>query len=407
MWAAEPAYRSQMTHIDGNIYALWDISVCHHCMYQSKFWINTEWLKNVGHDVPSTTEEFYEVLKTFKEQDANGNGDPNDEIPFSGAITGWNNSVDTFLMNAFIYNDRGSGYLNVVNDAVVPAFTQPEWRDGLTFFHRLYREGLLDHESFIQNVDQLAQLARAGDYNRLGVFPAGTPLMVVSGSGERKREFAALPPLTGPKGNNTAAFYPPGVAFGRGARYVISAESRMPQIAYRLGDFLLSEEAYYVTFFGEEGVNWRRANPGEVGVDGNPAIFKEINTPRNEPQQNQVLNHMVPVYVTQEQFLGRVTDISDPYYVEYWLERETTEHYDGHEPDQVLLPLKILIEDLAEYSELQVTVNAYRAESFARFVTGDWDLEGDWDAYLRELDQIGLDRYLQLTQEAWDRDYAD
>ena len=30
-------------------------------------------------------DEWYEVLKAFKEQDANGNGDPNDEIPLTGS----------------------------------------------------------------------------------------------------------------------------------------------------------------------------------------------------------------------------------------------------------------------------------------------------------------------------------
>ena len=35
--------------------------------------------------MPTTTEELREVLRAFKEQDANGNGDPNDEIPLSGS----------------------------------------------------------------------------------------------------------------------------------------------------------------------------------------------------------------------------------------------------------------------------------------------------------------------------------
>ena len=43
-----------------------------------------EWMKNVGVDkVPETTDELYDMLVAFKEQDANGNGDPSDEIPFT------------------------------------------------------------------------------------------------------------------------------------------------------------------------------------------------------------------------------------------------------------------------------------------------------------------------------------
>ena len=37
-------------------------------------WVNSEWLKKVGMDVPKTTDEFKEMLKRFKETDLNGNG---------------------------------------------------------------------------------------------------------------------------------------------------------------------------------------------------------------------------------------------------------------------------------------------------------------------------------------------
>lgn len=43
--------------------------------------INVQWLENLGLEKPETFDELYEVLLAFKENDANGNGDPNDEIP--------------------------------------------------------------------------------------------------------------------------------------------------------------------------------------------------------------------------------------------------------------------------------------------------------------------------------------
>ncbi|MFQ9799203.1 MAG: hypothetical protein ACLR23_10055 [Clostridia bacterium] len=51
--------------------------------------INTEWLANVGMDVPETVDELYDVLVAFKEQDANGNGDASDEIPFGSTNGYW------------------------------------------------------------------------------------------------------------------------------------------------------------------------------------------------------------------------------------------------------------------------------------------------------------------------------
>ena len=45
---------------------------------------------------PTTIDEYYEVLKAFKEQDANGNGDPDDEIPLITAANGWHVQLDGF-----------------------------------------------------------------------------------------------------------------------------------------------------------------------------------------------------------------------------------------------------------------------------------------------------------------------
>ena len=54
--------------------------------------------------MPQTTEELYQVLTAFKTQDPNGNGKA-DEVPFTGATTGWNTTLDGYLMNPFEFND--------------------------------------------------------------------------------------------------------------------------------------------------------------------------------------------------------------------------------------------------------------------------------------------------------------
>ena len=52
-----------------------------------------DWLDRLSLEVPTTWDEWVEVFKAFKEQDANGNGDPNDEIPFT--------AMDTSLLYTF------------------------------------------------------------------------------------------------------------------------------------------------------------------------------------------------------------------------------------------------------------------------------------------------------------------
>ncbi len=65
-----------------------------------KLWIYKPWLDKLGLKMPETTEELYQVLKAFKEQDPNGNGQA-DELPLSTSKIGdgWNNSFDLYFMD--------------------------------------------------------------------------------------------------------------------------------------------------------------------------------------------------------------------------------------------------------------------------------------------------------------------
>ena len=70
----------------------------------------------------------------------------------------------------------------------------------------------------------------------------------------------------------------------------------------------------------------------------------------------------------------------------------------GAPADMIMPPLFVALTDQQGFNELRTTLNEYVREATARFVTGDLDPQADWDAYLAELDKIGIDRYLELVQ---------
>ena len=49
--------------------------------------VNKKWLDNLGLQVPTTLSEVKTVLQAFRDNDANGNGDPSDEVPMD--FNGW------------------------------------------------------------------------------------------------------------------------------------------------------------------------------------------------------------------------------------------------------------------------------------------------------------------------------
>ena len=70
----DPTIRSSITTPDGHIYALPGLD--HNPTSKTPImWLNGRWLEALGMDKPSTMDEFYELLKAFKEKDPSGVGD--------------------------------------------------------------------------------------------------------------------------------------------------------------------------------------------------------------------------------------------------------------------------------------------------------------------------------------------
>ena len=51
---------------------------------------------------------------------------------------------------------------------------------------------------------------------------------------------------------------------------------------------------------------------------------------------------------------------------------------------------------------IESTINDYIDEATAKFITGEWDIEKDWDSYLNELKAQQADRWVELYQEIMD-----
>jgi len=101
---------SSITTAEGQIFGVPKIQIAPQNETKYKMWINKGWLDNLGLDFPTTTEEFYDMLVAFKEEDANGNGDPDDEIPFITS-TGFGGTATKFLTNSFVFEGDGDMFL--------------------------------------------------------------------------------------------------------------------------------------------------------------------------------------------------------------------------------------------------------------------------------------------------------
>jgi len=188
-----PDARSYLTMQDGNMYALAAGQMAPWLFYNNIYIINEQWLKNLELDKPTTTEEYYQVLKAFKEQDANGNGNPNDEIPLS--LSG---------MGSFRHFGQAFGlpmnedYLVVKEKQISFGPASDRFREMADYLHKLYAEGLIDQESLAQDVNQLSAKGKNEAAPLLGSLVTFLHTSIV---GDWSDQYTFIEPLEGPHGD--------------------------------------------------------------------------------------------------------------------------------------------------------------------------------------------------------------
>src|SRR5690606_8430446 len=135
--------------------------------------INKEWLDNLNLSIPTDTEELYNVLKAFKEQDPNGNGQA-DEIPMSFLFQE-GDDLNREVKRDFrpIYYAFGiidtPFYISITDDdEVIFTADKEEWKAATEYMHKLYSEDLIDPEVFTQDRTLLTNKLRT--QKNIGVY---------------------------------------------------------------------------------------------------------------------------------------------------------------------------------------------------------------------------------------------
>ncbi len=412
-WLKELPIRGPITATDGNIYALCTWNDCYHCSFSVKYWINSYWLDKLGLDMPKTTEDFYNVLKAFKEDDPNGNG-LKDEVPLSGAANSWHTQLEHFLMNSFIYSPGMDEKTQVIveDDVVKTIANQDGYREGLRYIKKLYDEGLIYSESFIQPVDQLRQLATNQDAEILGAYAAGHIgiALEAANSPERYRHYEALAPLEGPDGTRYATHFKYFAV--KPGNFVISSDSKYKQAAIRWADYQYSFEGNRRKRGWRPGIEYTTdVEEGKKGIDGRPALWELLVPFSNEPQNTGYTSSGITMRPQEWWFTRAMEEGIDEYSpkgLELLLYNATADKYEPYAPEDSLSVkpiINLLPVEAEEIQVITVELEKYIEESRMKFIMDEWDLDKDWDNYTKGLDDIGLETYLEIMQRGYDRQY--
>lgn len=217
--------------------------------------VRKDWLDKLKLPVPTTTDEFYNVLKAFRDGDPDGNG-KKDTIPLGLSLSA-NSYIQSIFGSFGLAYYPGSVYCQYVDGKTVPAITSPNYLEAMKYFNKLYSDGLIEPE--------FATIAAMKEYEKLwngqiGAFdftPNGTTQNWVSRYTENPKPVFEFPEI---KGSSSKAgtvrvkreFAAPWVCVAKASKY--------QEEAVKFLDFLESEQGDTLTMIGIEGKHFKINN---------------------------------------------------------------------------------------------------------------------------------------------------
>lgn len=394
-----PELKEALTAPDGNLYGFPRAALTYNIRVTKRAYVNADWLDQyteaTGNAAPETTEAFKEMLIYFRDNDMNGNGDTTDEVPLMGSNSAWEGNPLYYLMSAFIHPGNGNHML-ATDGVVTYQAAQDGWREGLKYMNELYTEGLLAAETYIQDATQYMALVSSGV---VGVATGAWQGVFTDNTVVPYTDYAVLLPLEGPDGLRMTVTDSINGICSMGFKGAITVACEHPEIAAQWLDFWLSTEGTTTIQKGFEGVTYEIVD--EVAISGAPQSMKMLvdSAVANTGAQNLMWkNKTVPERVTPEIYYGVA-------YVEGSSDVELYEGAKAYMPFESWtgFPLIAWASDASmqtEVIELTALINDYVNQSVAEFVMGGRDIDDDaqWQEYLDELDAMGVDRLVELTQ---------
>ncbi len=370
---------------DGNYYGIAPIIAESSKWMPNYFVIREDWLATVGMEPPTTTDEWLTVLKAFRDTDANGDGDPSNEIPWGGAPLFF---AEAFGLHLWASEWQGGFYTDDAGK-VFYQFTDPRFKDFLTFANTMYSEGLLDPDYGNPNTETVQAKATK---NLVGSLNNWADLGMSWGSSLRATiapdaYFIPVVPPKGPKGDQSIEGYGT-VDMGFAG---ISKDCKNPEAAYKLMDYMWTEEGRLFLAYGIEGKSYtmvdgkpKYTDEAVNYVDGTSSFLRTLGAWPTIPWVQQEYSYIQQLEADPKWGAKAAETCIHPYYAE---------------------PFPALLATREEQEKLSVTltdINTYRREMVDKFIMGARPIE-EFDAFVAEMEGMGLGTVLEIKQAQWDR----
>ena len=344
-----------------------------------------DWLEKLNLSEPKTLDEFTDMLRAFQEQDANGNGKADEVMNIS--VTDFSNAIAQWF-------GLGTGITSydARTQTIVSPWYQDHAKEYFAYIQMLIEEGLVD-PSILGNSEMFNQrmaenkISATYDYN-------AASWLAPQVTSDPNANYVGLMPIQAVEGVEPAAVVePPNLVW---EKFVITKDCEDLEGAIRMFDVVYSEEYATLGLWGIEGKYYTEEDGYKKYIDNRSTAEKAAD---RSIHGYRIWAGVLPKvqFDNLEQEIENTLDPVAKAYQEALPEYEPT--YPVNNNNYLAMPTDEEIEITNKYMN---NLKTYTEETSTKLALGQLSLD-NWDEYLAELKELGLDEIIRVEQARLDR----
>lgn len=359
---------------DGKIYKLPGDVAEPSCMTTM---IRGDWLENLNLEVPTTIDQYMDVMKAFTRDDPDGNGE-DDTYGFSGQAGEWR-VFSPFLLP---FKAQPEHFIVTEDGSVKHGSVQPEMKEALKVLREAFQENLIDPTMLTTN--DFDEILVSGDfgstYRWIAYFNPSNSLISSFKENNPGGEYISIEAIGGPDGFSSDE--PEDV--GGWCFVSITDAAENPEEVFKVLDKMAESEFFKFRKWGEEGVHYELTDgvlnkliPAEdeagLGMNLLADFFnrKDESNIENAPEVTELFNQRAITSQPIRDMRIRFKEATRPMWIEYGAD-----------------------------------IEAKRDEIFYGIMAGDFELD-EFDNYVEQFYQMGGNEVEEEAQEFYNRQISE
>jgi putative aldouronate transport system substrate-binding protein len=346
--------------------------------------VRTDWLAKVGAKMPTNLEEFKEVAKLFTTGDPDGDG-KNNTYAFS-LSTGFGNVYTlaaAFGISLPAGTVKDDTWIKDNNGNLIRAQVSENYKSMVAYMADLYKSGYIHPDVTIKDQNALFSDGIVGmrTVGWTSLMPKYRPSDWFALTFKKNPQATTdyLPPLKGPGGKD-AVFENQSAVW----RYMVAGknttDAQLKKILQILDAQLVDKEVHNLVWRGTEGVHFT------LNDEGMAELTKDYSS--NEKQAETGIKFFIINNRNAEQFdlsFGKIATVQADIQKKY----KTVDQ---------LIPAGTIIKS---HTEFGADVQKVEDEFFIKAATGSWDVNAEWDNYVKRWNAAGGDKITKEINEVY------